>query len=61
MSPYTVGYDLQIPISEEAIRSLHVGDQVRLYGTVITARDAAHKYIKDTLFKGGAIAEADQQ
>ncbi len=47
-------YDLQIPISEEAIRSLHVGDQVRLYGTMITARDAAHKYIKDTFFKGAA-------
>jgi fumarate hydratase class I len=54
-------YDLHIPISEETIRSLHVGDQVRLYGTVITARDAAHKYIKDTFFKGGAVSEADQQ
>lgn len=54
-------YDLQIPISEEAIRSLHVGDQVRLYGTVITARDAAHKYIMDTFFKGGAVAETDQR
>ena len=51
-------YDLQIPISEETIRSLHVGDQVRLYGTVVTARDAAHKYMKDTFFKGNAIPEA---
>jgi fumarate hydratase subunit beta len=53
-------YDLQIPISEEAIRSLHVGDQVRLYGTVVTARDAAHKYMKDTFFKGAPIPPTDQ-
>ena len=37
--------NLDIPMSEHAVRSLHVGDQVRLYGTVVTARDAAHKYI----------------
>ena len=53
-------YDLQIPISEDAIRALRVGDQARLYGTVVTARDAAHKYMKDTFFKGGAIPAADQ-
>ena len=53
-------YDLQIPIDEEAIRALRVGDQVRLYGTVVTARDAAHKYMKDTFFKGATIPEADQ-
>lgn len=53
-------YDLQIPISEEQIRRLHVGDQVRLYGTVVTARDAAHKYMKDTFFKGAAIPPAEQ-
>ena len=53
-------YDLQIPIGEETIRGLHVGDQVRLYGTLVTARDAAHKYMNDTFFKGGAIADADQ-
>ncbi len=52
-------YDLQIPINEEAVRGLHVGDQVRLYGLVVTARDAAHKYMKDTFFKGGPIPEAD--
>jgi fumarate hydratase class I len=51
--------DLQIPISEEAIRSLHVGDQVRLYGPVVTARDAAHKYMKDTFFHG-PIPESEQ-
>ncbi len=52
--------DLQIPISEEAIRSLHVGDQVRLYGLVVTARDAAHKYIKDTFFHGLDMPESER-
>lgn len=50
--------DLHIPISEETIRSLHVGDQVRLYGLVVTARDAAHKYMKDTFFHD-AIPEGE--
>lgn len=34
---------LNTPISEEAVRNLRVGDEVELYGTVVTARDAAHK------------------
>lgn len=52
--------DLHIPISEEAIRALHVGDQVRLYGLMVTARDAAHKYIKDTFFHGPDIPESER-
>jgi fumarate hydratase subunit beta len=52
--------DLHIPISEDAIRGLHVGDQVRLYGQVVTARDAAHKYMKDTFFHGPVIPESEQ-
>jgi fumarate hydratase subunit beta len=52
--------ELSTPISEEAIRALRVGDQVRLYGTVVTARDAAHKYMKDTFFHGQAIPESEQ-
>ncbi len=34
---------LTIPISEEDIRSLKVGDEVSLSGTMVTARDEAHK------------------
>lgn len=52
--------ELHTPITEEAIRALHVGDQVRLYGTIVTARDAAHKYMKDTFFRGPAIPEGEQ-
>ncbi|MGC8780166.1 MAG: FumA C-terminus/TtdB family hydratase beta subunit [Anaerolineae bacterium] len=52
--------DLTIPISEAAVRSLHIGDQVRLYGTVITARDAAHKYIVDNFIRPPAIPEGER-
>jgi len=34
---------IDLPTTEEKIRSLRVGDEVRLFGDVITARDAAHK------------------
>ncbi len=34
---------IDIPVSEETIRSLKVGDEVELYGTIVTARDAGHK------------------
>jgi fumarate hydratase class I len=52
--------DLHIPISEEAIRRVHIGDQVRLYGTVVTARDAAHKYIMDNFIHPPTIPESEQ-
>lgn len=34
---------LELPVSEESIRSLVVGDEVAISGTIVTARDAAHK------------------
>ena len=36
---------LQIPISEEEVRALRLGDEVLLSGRIYTARDAAHKYL----------------
>jgi fumarate hydratase class I len=36
---------LQLPVSEEAIRALKVGDEVLLSGVIVTARDRAHKYM----------------
>jgi fumarate hydratase subunit beta len=36
---------LQTPITEEVARSLKVGDEVLLSGTIVTARDAAHKFM----------------
>lgn len=37
--------NLQLPIQEAEIRKLKVGDEVLISGTMITARDAAHKYL----------------
>jgi fumarate hydratase class I len=42
---------LQTPITEDQIRSLHVGDQVLLSGVIFTARDAAHKYMTENFIK----------
>ena len=39
--------ELQTPLSELAVRALDTGDTVSLSGIVVTARDAAHKYIID--------------
>jgi fumarate hydratase class I len=34
---------ITLPITAEQVRELHVGDEVALYGSLVTARDAAHK------------------
>ncbi len=38
---------LTTPISESTIRSLKVGDEVLINGTLFTGRDAVHKYLYD--------------
>ncbi len=40
--------ELKLPVSDADIRKLKVGDEVSITGTLITARDAAHKYLIDT-------------
>ena len=42
---------LNMPLSNEAIRSLKVGDPVLLNGIMITGRDTAHKWMVDTFIK----------
>jgi fumarate hydratase class I len=37
--------ELKLPVDEEKIRSLRVGDFVELTGRMITGRDAAHKWL----------------
>ena len=39
--------ELTIPISDEQIRSLSVGDTVSLNGTIVTARDEAHRFLTE--------------
>jgi fumarate hydratase subunit beta len=42
---------INIPISDETIRSLKVGDPVALNGVMVTGRDAVHKWMVDTFIK----------
>ena len=39
---------LQIPLSEDVVRELHVGDEVSLSGTIVTGRDAAHTWLLES-------------
>lgn len=39
--------ELTTPVSEEAVRSLRVGDEVAITGRLFTGRDAVHKYLHD--------------
>lgn len=41
--------ELKLPVSEEAIRKLKVGDFVELTGRMITGRDAAHKWLMESV------------
>ena len=43
---------LTVPITEQQIRALKVGDQVLLNGVIYTARDAGHKYMMENFIKG---------
>lgn len=38
-------YHLHTPLSEEDVRKLRLGDEVRIFGRIYTARDAAHKFL----------------
>ncbi len=43
---------LTVPISEDQIRALKVGESVTLSGVIFTGRDAAHKYMVENFVKG---------
>ncbi len=45
-------HKLTVPISDEEIRSLHVGDTVHLNGVIMTGRDAAHKFMIEHFIRG---------
>ena len=46
---------IQAPVSKEDARSLKAGDYVYLSGTIYTARDAAHKLMKEALDQGQTL------
>jgi fumarate hydratase subunit beta len=43
--------EITIPISDETIRELKVGEPVQLTGVMVTGRDAAHKWLVETFIK----------
>jgi len=53
-------YELTTPISEQDVRMLRVGDTVYLSGVVVTARDAAHKFMMESFIRPGSIPGAER-
>ncbi len=43
---------IRAPFDEETAKSLKAGDRVLISGTILAARDAAHKKMVETLDKG---------
>lgn len=52
---------LNMPLSDETVLSLKVGDPVLLNGIMITGRDAAHKWMVDTFIKQSRPPQGDDQ
>jgi fumarate hydratase class I len=40
---------LTLPLADDAVRELHVGDEVLFSGRILTGRDAAHRYLAHEL------------
>ncbi len=51
--------NLTIPIPDDIIRSLKVGDPVVLSGVMITGRDVVHKWLADTFLKKTRAPQGD--
>jgi len=47
--------NITMPLTEDIRKKLKAGDEVLLTGTILTARDAAHKRLCDTLKKGNKL------
>ena len=50
---------ISIPISDETIQDLKVGDPVLLSGVMVTGRDTAHKWMVETFTKGTRQPQVD--
>jgi len=53
-------YNLTVPISDEDIRALRVGDTVNLSGVIVTGRDAAHKYMIEHFVRTDDVPASEQ-
>jgi fumarate hydratase class I len=52
---------LTLPIADDVIRKLKVGDSVSLTGVMITGRDTVHKWMIDTFIKKNCTPEGDDE
>ena len=52
-------HELNVPIPDEAVRKLKVGDTVFLNGTIITGRDTVHKWMIETFIKKSREPQGD--
>jgi fumarate hydratase subunit beta len=53
--------ELTIPLSDDTIRSLKVGDSVTLSGVMMTGRDAVHKWMIDTFIMKTRQSQGDDR
>ena len=51
--------EISIPISDEVIRRLKVGDPIALSGVMLTGRDTFHKWLADTFIKKTRAPQGD--
>ncbi len=51
--------NLQLPLNDEVVRSLHVGDPVALSGVMLTGRDTVHKWMIDTFINHNRPPQGD--
>jgi fumarate hydratase class I len=54
-------HKLTLPLSDEVIRDLKVGDPVTLTGTMLTGRDTVHKWMIDTFIRNNRQPQGDDQ
>jgi fumarate hydratase class I len=52
---------ITLPITDDVIRELKVGDSVSLTGVMVTGRDAVHKWMIDTFIKKSRKPEGDDE
>lgn len=53
--------NLSLPLADDVICSLHIGDAVLLSGIMVTGRDAAHRWLVDTFIHPQAQPPAAEQ
>jgi fumarate hydratase class I len=52
--------NLTIPVAEDDVRALQVGDTVYLSGVMVTGRDTAHKYMIESFIRTEAVPESEK-